>query len=290
MRWLDKLKFGMKKTAVVLNLRSVSTEDLEEALIRTDMGIQVTEEILKAVQAKHPVNTSEMKKYLKDELIARLEPVARSLEISNHKPFVVLMIGVNGAGKTTTIGKLAHFYQTQGKKIACVAADTFRAGAVEQLQMWGKKVGIPVYTGKEKADAAGLVYDSFKDAQEKGIDILFVDTAGRLQNRTDLMDELKKIIRVIQKLDASAPHETLLVLDATVGQNALSQVQIFKEQGGVSGLIMTKLDGTAKGGVLLALANQFHLPIYAIGVGEDIDDLQPFSASEFVDAMLETGE
>ena len=290
MRWLDKLKKGMKKTAVVLNLRSVSTEDLEEALIRTDMGIQVTEEILKVVQAKHPINSDEMRMYLKDELVARLEPAAKSLEISNQRPFVILMIGVNGAGKTTTIGKLAHFYQTQGKKVACVAADTFRAGAVEQLQTWGQKVGMPVYVGKENADAAGLVYDSLKDAKEKGIDILFIDTAGRLQNRTDLMDELKKIIRVIQKLDASAPHATLLVLDATVGQNAISQVKVFKEQGGVSGLIMTKLDGTAKGGVLLALADQFHLPIYAIGIGEGIDDLQPFSAVEFVDAILDVGE
>ncbi|MBP5344437.1 MAG: signal recognition particle-docking protein FtsY [Alphaproteobacteria bacterium] len=290
MRWLDKLKAGMKKTAVVLNLKSVDSEDLEEALIRTDMGFQVTNEILKVVQAKHPVDDKEMRQYLHEELVARLEPVAKPLEISNYHPFVVLMIGVNGAGKTTTIAKLAHFYKTQGKSVACVAADTFRAGAVEQLQVWGQKVGMPVYAGKENADAAGLVYDSLKDAQDKGIDILFVDTAGRLQNRTDLMDELKKIIRVIQKLDASAPHATLLVLDATVGQNALSQVQIFKEQCGVSGLVLTKLDGTAKGGVLFALANQFHLPIYAIGVGEGVEDLQPFSATEFVDALLNTGE
>lgn len=290
MRWLDKLKAGMKKTAVVLNLKSVNADDLEEALIRADMGVQVTEEILKNVQAKHPISPEEIKKYLRDELVAKLDPVAKSLEISNHRPFVVLMIGVNGAGKTTTIGKLAHFYKSQGKKVACVAADTFRAGAVEQLQQWARRVDIPVYAGKENADAAGLVYDSLKDAKEKGVDILFIDTAGRLQNRSDLMDELKKIIRVMQKLDGSAPHATLLVLDATVGQNALSQVKTFSEQGGVSGLIMTKLDGTAKGGVLLALADQFHLPIYAIGVGEGIDDLQPFSATEFVDAILDTGE
>ena len=290
MRWLDKLKAGMKKTAVVLNLKSVNADDLEEALIRADMGVQVTEEILKNVQAKHPIIPEEIKKYLRDELVAKLDPVAKSLEISNHRPFVVLMIGVNGAGKTTTIGKLAHFYKSQGKKVACVAADTFRAGAVEQLQQWARRVDIPVYVGKENADAAGLVYDSLKDAKEKGVDILFIDTAGRLQNRSDLMDELKKIIRVMQKLDGSAPHATLLVLDATVGQNALSQVKTFSEQGGVSGLIMTKLDGTAKGGVLLALADQFHLPIYAIGVGEGIDDLQPFSATEFVDAILDTGE
>ena len=290
MRWLDKLKAGMKKTAVVLNLKSVNADDLEEALIRADMGVQVTEEILKNVQAKHPIIPEEIKKYLRDELVAKLDPVAKSLEISNHRPFVVLMIGVNGAGKTTTIGKLAHFYKSQGKKVACVAADTFRAGAVEQLQQWARRVDIHVYVGKENADAAGLVYDSLKDAKEKGVDILFIDTAGRLQNRSDLMDELKKIIRVMQKLDGSAPHATLLVLDATVGQNALSQVKTFSEQGGVSGLIMTKLDGTAKGGVLLALADQFHLPIYAIGVGEGIDDLQPFSATEFVDAILDTGE
>jgi len=290
MRWLDKLKAGMKKTAVLLNLTSVNSEDLEEALIRTDMGVQVTEEILQAVRAQKPSDAMEMKKVLRQELIARLQPVAQPLQITNHRPFIMLMIGVNGAGKTTTIGKLAHFYQSQGKKVACVAADTFRAGAVEQLQQWGRRVGMPVYVGKENADAAGLVYDSVKDATEKGMDILFVDTAGRLQNRSDLMDELKKIIRVIQKFDASAPHATVLVLDATVGQNALSQVKIFAEQGGVTGLVMTKLDGTAKGGVLFALADQFRLPIYAIGVGEGIEDLQPFSATEFVDALLDTGD
>ena len=280
----------MKKTAIVLNLTSLDMDDWEEALIRTDMGIDVVEDVLAKVRAKKVADVQEIKSCLSKELVQYLEPVAQPLNVTEQHPFVVLMVGVNGAGKTTTIGKLAHFYQTQGKKVACVAADTFRAGAVEQLQTWANRINMPIYVGKENGDAAGLVYDALRDAQDKKIDMLFVDTAGRLQNRTDLMDELKKIIRVIQKLDPSAPHATLLILDATVGQNALSQVKTFAEQGGVSGLIMTKLDGTAKGGILLALANQFHLPIHAIGVGEGIDDLRPFRADEYVDALLKQGE
>ena len=286
MRWLDKLKIGMKKTAVMLNLTSVDTEDWEEALIRTDMGMHVVEDVLSAVRRQNPIDSIEMKKCLRTELTQRMELVAKPLVITEKAPFVILMIGVNGAGKTTTIGKLAYFYKNQGKKVACVAGDTFRAGAVDQLKTWGKRVGMDVYSGAPNADAAGLIYDALKDAKAKKIDVLFIDTAGRLQNRMDLMDELKKIIRVMQKIDASAPHATLLVLDATVGQNAISQVKIFAEQGGVSGLIMTKLDGTAKGCILFALAEQFHLPIHAIGIGEGIDDLQPFTSEDYVDALL----
>jgi fused signal recognition particle receptor len=203
-----------------------------------------------------------------------------------HKPFVVLMIGVNGAGKTTTVGKLGQYYQSLGKQVSFVAADTFRAGAVEQLCRWGERIGCTVYTAKTGADAAGLVFDALEKSRLAGDDIIFIDTAGRLQNRTDLMDELQKITRVIRKQDPNAPHAVLLVLDATVGQNALSQVQAFQETAGVTGLIMTKLDGTAKGGILVALANRFKLPVHAIGVGEKADDLRPFTAESYVQSLI----
>lgn len=286
MRWLDKLKQGFKKTASVFSFSSMNTDELEEALILSDMGIDTADELIQVVKNEKPKTPEEMKAVLRREIVQKMEPVCRSLDLSKSKPAVVLMIGVNGAGKTTTIGKLAAKYKSEGKSVACVAGDTFRAGAVEQLKKWADKIGADFYSGTQGCDAAGLIFDAIKLAQEKGTDIVFVDTAGRLQNRTDLMDELKKIVRVIHKIDENMPHETILVLDATVGQNALSQVKAFREICGVTGLVMTKLDGTAKGGVLVALTTQFRLPIYAIGVGESVDDLNAFSADDYALSLL----
>ena len=285
MRWLDKLKQGLKKTASVLSFSSMNMDELEEALILSDMGVETTAELVGIVKAEKPKTSEEMHEILKRELIRKITPVAKPLTLSGGKPMVILMVGVNGAGKTTTIGKLAAKYRDEGKSVACVAGDTFRAGAVEQLKKWAEKVGADFYSGTPGCDAAGLIFDAIKSAQKKETDIVFVDTAGRLQNRTDLMDELKKIVRVIHKVDENMPHETILVLDATVGQNALSQVKIFNEICGLTGLIMTKLDGTAKGGVLVALS-EAALPIYAVGVGEGVEDLNAFSANEYVSSLL----
>ena len=290
MSWFSKLKQGLSKTAALFSFKQVDEaglEQMEEALLRADVGYQTTEDIMAELRKQKPENSQELYDRLTEILVRKIEPVAGELKIdSKARPFIILMIGVNGAGKTTTIGKLGQFYQEQGKKVAFVAADTFRAGAVEQLKRWGDRLGCPVYTAKQGADAAGLVFDAIQKSKEAKDDILFIDTAGRLQNRSDLMDELKKITRVIQKLDPEAPQATLLVLDATVGQNAVSQVKTFREMAGVTGLIMTKLDGTAKGGILVALAEQFGLPIYALGVGEQVGDLQPFTASEYVKSLI----
>ncbi len=285
MRWLDKLKQGLKKTASIFTFASVNADDLEEALILSDMGIETTHELMHAVQEEKPKTSSEIRSILKREITQKLAPICRPLTLANTKPVVILMVGVNGAGKTTTIGKLAAKYKAEGKSVACVAGDTFRAGAVEQLKKWAEKISADFYAGPQGCDAAGLIFDALKSAQTKETDIIFIDTAGRLQNRTDLMDELKKIVRVIRKVDLSMPHETILVLDATVGQNTLAQVKTFKEICGVTGLIMTKLDGTAKGGILVALSKE-NLPIYAIGVGEDVEDLQPFSAADYAASLL----
>ena len=285
MRWLDKLKQGLKKTASIFNFTSISADELEEALILSDMGIETTNELIHLVQEEKPKTPVEMRDFLHREITKRVEPICRPLTLPDSKPAVILMIGVNGAGKTTTIGKLAAQYRAQGKTVACIAGDTFRAGAVEQLKKWAEKTGADFYAGTPGCDAAALIFDALKTTQTKGTDIVFVDTAGRLQNRSDLMDELKKIVRVIRKADEKMPHETILVLDATVGQNALSQVKTFKEICGVTGLIMTKLDGTAKGGVLVALAKE-NLPIYAVGVGEGVDDLNAFAAEDYVASLL----
>ena len=286
MRWLDKLKQGLKRTATKLNLTSLDTENLEEALILTDIGIETAEKLVESVQNKKPSTVQEMRFILKEELMKKMTPVEKQIHLPASKPAVFLMIGVNGAGKTTTIAKLARRYLSAGKSVACVAGDTFRAGAVAQLQQWTEKIGADFYAPRQGADAAGFIFDSLKKVIEKGTDVVFIDTAGRLQNRTDLMAELKKIVRVIQKIDDTFPHETILVLDATVGQNALSQVKVFQETCPITGLVMTKLDGTAKGGVLVALADTFHLPIYAIGVGEQMDDLDAFLAEEYVVSLL----
>ena len=285
MRWLDKLKQGLKKTASVLSFKSMDTDELEEMLILSDMGVDVADELVTLVKTEKPKTPEEMQAILKRELVQKIQPIAKPLVLPQVKPVVVLMVGVNGAGKTTTIGKLAAKYKEAGKSVACVAGDTFRAGAVEQLKKWADKVNADFYCGAQGCDAAGLIFDAIQSAKEKGTDIVFVDTAGRLQNRTDLMDELKKIVRVIHKVDENMPHETVLVLDATVGQNALSQVKVFKEMCGVTGLVMTKLDGSAKGGVLVALSKE-NLPVYAVGVGEDVTDLNPFEAKDYVDSLL----
>ena len=290
MSWLSKLKKGLSKTATLFSFgvpALKNLDDVEESLLKSDVGYAATTEIIEAVRRQKPQDEKTFRSLVRDILIRKIEPVAKPLTLNEtHKPFIILMIGVNGAGKTTTIGKLGAFYQEQGLKISFVAADTFRAGATEQLCRWGYKLGIKTYTAAAGADAAGLVFDAVQKSQKDGTDLLFIDTAGRLQNRTDLMDELKKITRVIKKLDADAPQETVLVLDATVGQNAISQVKTFRDIAGVTGLIMTKLDGTAKGGILVALADQFHLPVYALGIGEQADDLRPFTADEYVSSLM----
>ncbi|SFI42934.1 signal recognition particle-docking protein FtsY, partial [Albimonas pacifica] len=263
-------------------------ENLEELLIAADLGVEASLRIsanLAEGRYGRKVGASEIKRLLAAEVARVLEPVARPLPLTGQKPQVVLVVGVNGSGKTTTIGKLASQLRGAGKKVVIAAGDTFRAAAVEQLQVWGERAGVPVLTAPQGSDPASLAFDALTKAQAEGADLLMIDTAGRLQNRADLMAELEKIVRVIRKKDPTAPHNTLLVLDATVGQNALSQVELFRKAADVSGLVMTKLDGTAKGGVLVALADRFGLPIHAIGVGETIEDLAPFDPDEFARAL-----
>ena len=290
MSWFSRLKQGLSKTASLFSFArtdEAGLEQMEEALLRADVGYHTTDEVITQLRRQKPANGVEMYEALSNILIQKMEPVVGTLKIDKTKqPFIILMIGVNGAGKTTTIGKLGQFYKEQGLRVGFVAGDTFRAGAVEQLQKWGNRVGCTVYTTKAGGDAAGLVYDAIAQSKKNGEDVLFIDTAGRLQNRSDLMEELNKITRVIKKINPEAPHETILVLDATVGQNAISQVKTFREMAGVTGLIMTKLDGTAKGGILVALADQFELPIYALGVGEQADDLNPFTAEQYVASLI----
>jgi fused signal recognition particle receptor len=268
-------------------------EQLEELLIATDMGVdtalRVTANMAEGRMGKK-LSVKEIKELLANEIARIMDSVAKPLPIYSQKPQVVLVVGVNGSGKTTTIGKLASQFKAAGKSVVIAAGDTFRAAAVEQLQVWGERAGVPVLTAPEGSDPASLAYDAMSKAQEEGADLLMIDTAGRLQNRGDLMEELAKIVRVIRKKDISAPHNTLLVLDATTGQNALSQVKVFQDVSDVSGLVMTKLDGTAKGGVLVALADRFGLPIHAIGVGEQIDDLSPFDPEDFAAALTGLGQ
>ena len=263
-------------------------EQLEELLIASDMGVDTAMRV-SANMAQGNLgsrfSTSEIKKLLADEIEQIMEHVAQPLPIYSKHPQVVLVVGVNGSGKTTTIGKLASQFKEAGKNVVIAAGDTFRAAAVEQLQIWGDRANVPVLVAPEGSDPASLAFDALEKAQQEKADLLMIDTAGRLQNRTDLMEELAKIVRVLKKKDPEAPQNTILVLDATTGQNAISQVETFREIAEVSGLIMTKLDGTAKGGVLVALADKFGLPIHAIGVGEQIDDLAPFDPAEFAQAL-----
>ncbi len=263
-------------------------ESLEELLITADMGVETALKVsanMAEGRFGKKLGVDEIKRLLADEVKVILEPVARPMPLYAKKPQVVLVVGVNGSGKTTTIGKLASQFKDAGKTVVIAACDTFRAAAVEQLQVWGERAGVPVLTAPEGTDPASLAFDAMLQAERDGADLLMIDTAGRLQNRADLMEELAKIVRVIRKKDPDAPHNTLLVLDATTGQNALSQVKVFIEIADVSGLVMTKLDGTAKGGVLVALADKYGLPIHAIGVGESIDDLQAFDPDEFARAL-----
>ncbi len=264
-------------------------ESLEDLLITADMGVDTAARVAANIaegRYGRKVSTAEIKDALSAEIARIMDPVARPMPLYPTKPQVVLVVGVNGSGKTTTIGKLASQFRAAGKKVVIAAGDTFRAAAVEQLQVWGERAGVPVLTAPEGSDPASLAFDALTQAQAEGADLLMIDTAGRLQNRADLMEELAKIVRVIRKKDPDAPHNTLLVLDATTGQNALSQVKTFQDMAEVSGLVMTKLDGTARGGVLVALADKFGLPIHAIGVGEQIDDLDAFDPQEFADALV----
>ena len=276
------------KTVVRRALDDDMLEQIEELLITSDMGVdtavRVTANMAEGRIGKS-FSTDELKTLMADEVAQIMEPVARPMPLFPKRPQVVLVVGVNGSGKTTTIGKLASQFRAAGKSVVIAAGDTFRAAAVEQLQIWGERAAVPVMTAPEGSDPASLAFDAMAKAEADGADLLMIDTAGRLQNRQDLMEELAKIVRVIRKKDESAPHNTLLVLDATTGQNALRQVEIFQQVADVSGLVMTKLDGTAKGGVLVALADKFGLPIHAIGVGEQIDDLQAFDPKEFAQAL-----
>ncbi|MBI5162424.1 MAG: signal recognition particle-docking protein FtsY [Magnetospirillum sp.] len=299
--WFARMKGGLSKSSSRLTqgltdlftkrkLDDEALEELEELLITADLGVatagRVTRRLAKS-RFGEDIDADEIKAALAEEITAILAPVARPLAPDfSRKPHVVLVVGVNGSGKTTTIGKLAKHYRDQGRTVLLAAGDTFRAAAVEQLKVWGERTGCPVIARDTGADAAGLVFDALAQAQAEGADLLFIDTAGRLQNKTDLMDELKKVVRVIKKNDESAPHDVLLVLDATVGQNAHSQVEVFKEMVSVTGLVLTKLDGTARGGVLVALAEKFGLPVHAIGVGEQAGDLRPFAAAGFARSLV----
>lgn len=294
--WFSRLRDGLSKTSNALteNITTIFTkrklddetlQELEDALIQADLGVdmavRITEEVARGRYNKE-IAPEEVRAVLGAEVAGVLEPMAVPLTLDASKtPHVILVVGVNGTGKTTTIGKLANQFAMQKKKVVLAAGDTFRAAAIEQLQIWGERTGAPVVARHVGADAAGLAFDALQKARDDKADVLLIDTAGRLQNKKDLMDELAKIVRVIKKLDESAPHSVLLVLDATTGQNAISQVEVFQEIAGVTGLIMTKLDGTARGGILVAIANRFAIPVHAIGVGESVEDLQPFDAYEF---------
>ena len=266
-------------------------EELEEQLLIADIGVPTTTKIIKNLEQhasrQQLQNADLLYQQLKQEMATILQPVAQPLQIDqSKKPYVILMVGVNGVGKTTTIGKLARQFQQQGKSVMLAAGDTFRAAAVEQLQVWGERNNIPVIAQSTGADSASVIFDAMQSAAARKIDILIADTAGRLQNKNNLMDELKKIVRVMKKYDETAPHEIMLTLDASTGQNAISQAKLFNEAVGLTGISLTKLDGTAKGGVIFAIADQFNLPIRYIGVGEKIEDLHPFNADEFINALF----
>ena len=286
--FVEKIMGRRKEKVIKRKFDDDMLEQLEELLISSDMGVDTAMRVAANMAQGNlgsRFSTSEIKKLLADEIEQIMENVAQPLPIYSKHPQVVLVVGVNGSGKTTTIGKLASQFKEAGKNVVIAAGDTFRAAAVEQLQIWGDRANVPVLVAPEGSDPASLAFDALAKAQEEKADLLMIDTAGRLQNRTDLMEELAKIVRVLKKKDPEAPQNTILVLDATTGQNAISQVETFREIAEVSGLIMTKLDGTAKGGVLVALADKFGLPIHAIGVGEQIDDLAPFDPTEFAQAL-----
>lgn len=298
--WWKRLKAGLSRSSSSIGqgiadvftkrkLDGAALEDLEDILVRADLGVAASARIVEAVgkgRYDKEVSADEVKAILATEVERSLSAVAKPLEVdATKKPFVVLVVGVNGSGKTTTIAKLTQRFRAEGKSVTLAAGDTFRAAAIEQLKVWGDRLGAPVISRAPGADAAGLAFDALTEARESGADVVLMDTAGRLQNRTELMAELEKIVRVMKKVDVDAPHAVLLVLDATVGQNALSQVEIFGRVAGVTGLVMTKLDGTARGGILVAIADRFGLPVHFIGVGESADDLEPFEARDFAHAI-----
>jgi fused signal recognition particle receptor len=298
--WLQRLRSGLSRSSSNIargltdiftkrKLDAASLDDLEDILIQADLGLSAATRIREAVargRYEQGIDADEVKRVLAAEVERALTPVARPLAVdASRKPFVILVVGVNGSGKTTTIGKLAAKFSADGHKVMLAAGDTFRAAAVEQLRIWAGRAGASIVARESGADAAGLAFDAIGRARAEGADIVLMDTAGRLQNRAELMSELEKIIRVMKKVDPQAPHAVLLVLDATVGQNALSQVEIFGRTAGVTGLVMTKLDGTARGGILVAIADKFALPVHFIGVGESIDDLEPFTARDFAEAI-----
>ncbi|MCG8445798.1 MAG: signal recognition particle-docking protein FtsY [Hyphomicrobiales bacterium] len=301
--WFTRLRRGLSKSSNQLGssitgiftkkkLDAATLEDLEDALLQADLGVETAMAITEALERDRydkAISPDEVRTVLADEVAKVLEPVAVPLEIdAAKKPFVILVVGVNGAGKTTTIGKLSKKLRDDGRSVMLGAGDTFRAAAIEQIEVWGERTGARVVAGPQGSDAAGLAFDALKDATAQGMDVLLLDTAGRLQNRAELMAELEKIVRVIKKQDETAPHAVLLVLDATVGQNALQQAEIFGKIAGVTGIVMTKLDGTAKGGILVAIARKFGLPIHFVGVGEGVEDLQPFAAKDFASAIAGT--
>jgi fused signal recognition particle receptor len=298
--WWQRLSGGLRRTSASLGgaisdlvtkrkLDAAMLDEIEETLIRADLGVTVASRIAQAVgENRHDkdVSPDDVKAIFATEIEKVLVPVAQPLAIDGtKKPFVILMIGVNGSGKTTTIGKLSAKLHGEGRKVMLAAGDTFRAAAIEQLKIWGGRIGATVIAREQGSDAAGLVFDAIAAAKKENADVLLIDTAGRLQNRAELMSELEKVVRVIKKAEAGAPHAVLLVLDATVGQNALSQVEIFQKAAGVTGLVMTKLDGTARGGILVAIAEKFGLPVHFIGVGESVEDLEPFAARDFARAV-----
>ncbi len=301
--WWTRLSGGLRRTSSSLGssittlvshrqLEADTLTALEDELVRADLGQEIAAGIVNVLgEGRYPqgITADEVKAVLASEIEKVLVPVAKPLELTT-RPFVVLVAGVNGSGKTTTIGKLAARFRAEGKSVMLVAGDTFRAAAIDQLKIWGERTGANVMASDAGADAAGLAFDAVTAAKAQGVEIVLVDTAGRLQNRTELMNELEKMVRVIRKVDASAPHAVLLVLDATVGQNALSQVEIFGKIAGVTGLVMTKLDGTARGGILVAIAAKFGLPVHFIGVGEGVDDLAPFTARDFARAIVGLNE
>ena len=297
--WWSRLREGLSRSSSSIGtgitdiftkrkLDGAMLEELEDVLIRADLGVATSTRIAEAVgkgRYDRDVSPDDVKAILAGEVERVLEPYARPIAIEATQPFVILVVGVNGSGKTTTIGKLAAKFTGEGKAVTLVAGDTFRAAAIAQLRIWGERFGCPVIAREQGSDAASLAYEALGEARASGADVVLMDTAGRLQNRAELMAELEKIIRVMRKLDAEAPHAVLLVLDATVGQNAMSQVEIFGKVAGVTGLVMTKLDGTARGGILVAITDAFKLPIHFIGVGETAEDLEPFAARDFAEAI-----
>ncbi|MGY4465744.1 fused signal recognition particle receptor [Bradyrhizobium sp. LB9.1b] len=299
--WWRRLSNGLKRTSSSLGtavadlvtkrkLDRAMLDDIEDVLLRADLGTSVAVRIADAVgtgRYDKAISADEVKDVVATEVEKVLAAVAKPLEIdAGKKPFVILVVGVNGSGKTTTIGKLSQKFASEGRKVMLAAGDTFRAAAIEQLKVWGERTKTPVISGAQGSDSASLAFNALTAAKEQAVDVLLIDTAaGRLQNKAELMNELEKVVRVIRKVDATAPHAVLLVLDATVGQNALSQVEAFHRTAGVTGLVMTKLDGTARGGILVALAEKFKLPVHFIGVGEGVDDLAPFTARDFARAI-----